>query len=56
MIYDPTVGSGGILVHAAEYLLERGNPVMQARYFTQEMNSGNAAIGKIGSVPHSLEA
>ena len=55
-IYDPTAGSGGMLVHVAEYLREQGNLVTHARYFAQEMNWGNAAIGKINSVLHGLEA
>ena len=55
-IYDPTAGSGGMLVHAADYLCERGNLATHARYFAQEMNWGNAAIGKINSVLHGLEA
>ena len=55
-IYDPTAGSGGMLVHAADYLRERGNLATHALYFGQEMNWGNAAIGKINSVLHGLEA
>ena len=55
-IYDPTAGSGGMLVHAADYLRERGHLATHARYFAQEMNWGNAAIGKINSVLHGLEA
>ena len=55
-IYDPTGGSGGMLVHAAEYLREQGHLATQARYFAQEMNWSNAAIGKINSVLHGLEA
>lgn len=55
-IYDPTSGSGGMLVHAAQYLRERGSYPTAARYFAQEMNWGNAAIGKINSVLHGLEA
>ena len=55
-IYDPTVGSGGMLVHAANYLREHGHLATHARYFGQEMNWGNAAIGKINSVLHGLEA
>ena len=55
-IYDPTGGSGGMLVHAADYLRERGNSATHARYFAQEMNWGNAAIGRINSVLHGLEA
>ena len=55
-IYDPTGGSGGMLVHAAEYLREHGHLATHARYFAQEMNWSNAAIGKINSVLHGLEA
>ena len=55
-IYDPTAGSGGMLVHAADYLREHEHLATHARYFAQEMNWGNAAIGKINSVLHGLEA
>lgn len=55
-VYDPTSGSGGMLVHAADYLREHGSHATSARYFAQEMNWGNAAIGKINSVLHGLEA
>ena len=55
-VYDPTGGSGGMLVHAADYLREGGHLATHARYFAQEMNWGNAAIGKINSVLHGLEA
>jgi type I restriction enzyme M protein len=55
-IYDPTGGSGGMLVHAGDYLREQGHHATSARYFAQEMNWGNAAIGKINSVLHGLEA
>jgi type I restriction enzyme M protein len=55
-VYDPTGGSGGMLVHAGDFLRERGEHATSARYFAQEMNWGNAAIGKINSVLHGLEA
>lgn len=55
-VYDPTSGSGGMLVHTADYLREHGHHPTSARYFAQEMNWGNAAIGKINSVLHGLEA
>ncbi|MDD5706593.1 MAG: N-6 DNA methylase [Kiritimatiellae bacterium] len=55
-IYDPTAGSGGMLVHSADYLREMGHHATAAQYFAQEMNWGNAAIGKINSVLHGLEA
>lgn len=55
-VYDPTSGSGGMLVHTADYLREQGYHATSAQYFAQEMNWGNAAIGKINSVLHGLEA
>lgn len=55
-VYDPTSGSGGMLVHTADYLREHGHHPTSASYFAQEMNWGNAAIGKINSVLHGLEA
>lgn len=54
-IYDPTCGSGGMLIHSADFLTEPGHPPTVARYFGQEMNWGNFAIGKINSVLHGLE-
>ena len=56
MIYDPTCGSGGMLIHSADFLREHGHNALAARYFGQEMNWGNFAIGKINSVLHGLEA
>jgi len=55
-VYDPTSGSGGMLAHTADYLREHGHHATSARYCAQEMNWGNAAIGKINSVLHGLEA
>jgi len=55
-IYDPTCGSGGMLVHAADYLRENNHKPNQAQYFGQELNWGNYAIAKINSVLHGLEA
>lgn len=55
-IYDPTCGSGGMLIHSADFLVEHNHRANAARYFGQEMNWGNFAIGKINSVLHGLEA
>lgn len=55
-IDDPTCGSGGMLIHSADFLIEHGHRPTAARYFGQEMNWGNFAIGKINSVLHGLEA
>jgi type I restriction enzyme M protein len=45
-----------MLVHSAEFLRENGHHATSAQYFGQEMNWGNAAICKINSVLHGLEA
>jgi type I restriction enzyme M protein len=55
-VYDPTCGSGGMLIHSADYLREQAHNALAAQYFGQEMNWGNFAIGKINSVLHGLEA
>lgn len=55
-IYDPTSGSGGMLIHSADFLRQNGHHATSALYYAQEMNWGNAAIGKINSVLHGLEA
>jgi type I restriction enzyme M protein len=55
-VYDPTCGSGGMLVHSADFLRENGHHATAAQCFGQEMNWGNAAICKINSVLHGLEA
>ena len=55
-IYDPTFGSLGMLIHSADYIRETGHHATAAQYYAQEMNWGNAAIGKINSVLHGLEA
>ena len=43
-VYDPTGGSGSMLVHCADYLREQGHHVTSAQYFAQEMNWGNASL------------
>ena len=55
-VYDPTCGSGGMLVHSADFLREGDHRANTVQFFGQEMNWGNAAIGKINSVLHGLEA
>ncbi|MCP4403829.1 MAG: SAM-dependent DNA methyltransferase, partial [bacterium] len=55
-IYDPTCGSGGMLIHSADFLIENGHRPNAVQYFGQEMNWSNFAIAKINSVLHGLEA
>ncbi len=55
-IYDPTCGSGGMLVHSADFLKERGHKPNLIQCFGQEMNWQTYAIAKINVILHGLEA
>ena len=55
-VYDPTCGSGGMLVHSGEYLKEQGHRPQQLRYFGQEMNWQTLAIARINAILHGLDA
>jgi type I restriction enzyme M protein len=41
-VYDPTCGSGGMLIHSADLLREHGHQPNAAAYFGQEMNWRNS--------------
>ena len=56
LVYDPTVGSGGMLIGASKFLISNGYKPNQAQYFGQESNWSNFALGKINSILHNLEA
>ncbi len=43
-VYDPTCGSGGMLIHSADFLKENGHGPDQLRYFGQELNWSTYAI------------
>jgi type I restriction enzyme M protein len=55
-IYDPTCGSGGMLVHSADFLKEQGHKPNLIQCFGQEMNWQTYAIAKINVILHGLEA
>jgi type I restriction enzyme M protein len=55
-VYDPTCGSGGMLVHSADFLQEQGHSPDQIRYYGQEMNWQTYAIARINTILHGLEA
>jgi type I restriction enzyme M protein len=55
-VYDPTCGSGGMLVHSADFLTEQGHRPDQVRYHGQEMNWSTYAIARINMILHGLEA
>src|SRR6516162_2728912 len=55
-IYDPTGGSGGMLIHAADFLIENGSRPEFLRYYPQELNWSTYAIARINVILHGLEA
>ena len=55
-ICDPTVGSGGMLIYAAQYVREHGGEVRNLALHGQERNLGTLAIGKLNLLLHGLGA
>jgi len=57
-IYDPTVGSGGFLLEAYDYLKQKsGEKVAKTLYFYgQELNISTFAIAKINMFLHGLDS
>ena len=55
-VYDPTCGSGGMLIHSADFLMEQGHRPDEIRYRGQEMNWSTYAIARINMILHGLEA
>lgn len=56
-VYDPTCGSGGMLVHAHDFLKEQGErSSLMVRYYAQEMVWSTYAIAKINMILHGMEA
>jgi type I restriction enzyme M protein len=55
-VYDPTCGSGGMLVESARYIAEQGGKkggLLDASLFGQEKNLGTWAICKINMILHN---
>ena len=53
-IYDPTVGSGGMLIRARHYLKEHGEDPRNLSLYGQEMNLNTWAICKMNMFLHSV--
>jgi type I restriction-modification system DNA methylase subunit len=49
-------GSGGMLIHAADFLIENGSRPEFLRYSAQELNWFTYAIARINVILHGLEA
>ena len=55
-VYDPTLGSAGMLIHSTDFLSENGHNPDQLRYYGQELNWSTYAIARINVILHGLEA
>ena len=55
-ICDPTAGSGGMLIYAAQYVQQHGGDIRDLALHGQERNLGTLAIGKLNLLLHGLRA
>ena len=53
-IYDPTVGSGGMLIQSKNYLLQNGAGTFDIKLFGQENNLGTWTICKLNMFLHGF--
>lgn len=54
-VYDPACGSGGMLVEAANEVLEAGGSLTQMRFFGQEKILTTSAIARMNLLLHDIE-
>ncbi len=54
-VYDPAVGSGGMLIEAAAEVIEAGGSVAQMRFFGQEVQLTTSAIARMNLFLHDIE-
>ena len=54
-VYDPACGSGGMLVEAANEVMESGGSLRQMRFYGQEVNLTTAAIARMNLFLHDIE-
>jgi type I restriction enzyme M protein len=54
-IYDPACGSGGMLVEAANEVIEAGGSLAQMRFYGQEVNLTTAAIARMNLFVPDIE-
>ena len=55
-ICDPTAGSAGMLIYAAQYVAEQGGDARNLVLHGQERNLGTLAIGKLNLLLHGLRS
>ena len=54
-VYDPACGSAGMLIEAANEVVQSGGKVGQMRFYGQEVNQTSAAIGRMNLLIHEVE-
>lgn len=55
-VYDPCMGSGGMLIHAKEYLEEQGGDPRRLNLFGQEASGSVWAIAKMNMLLHGVNS
>ncbi|WP_017429309.1 type I restriction-modification system subunit M [Vreelandella jeotgali] len=55
-VYDPCMGSGGMLIHAKEYLEEQGADPRRLNLFGQEASGSVWAIAKMNMMLHGISS
>jgi type I restriction enzyme M protein len=53
-IYDPTCGSGGMLIKSLTYLKDKGEEWRDVKVYGQEINVGTAAIARMNLYLHGI--
>ena len=53
-IYDPTCGSGGMLIKSLTYLKDKGEEWRDVKVYGQEINAGTAAIARMNLYLHGI--
>jgi type I restriction enzyme M protein len=53
-VYDPCSGSGGMLIHAREYVEEHGGDPLDLALYGQEYNGGTWAISQMNMILHGI--
>ncbi len=55
-IYDPTVGSGGMLIQCSQYVSEQGGDGSDLDFYGQDSDGGVVSIAKMNLILHNLQS
>jgi type I restriction enzyme M protein len=55
-IYDPTVGSGGMLIQCSQYVDEQGGDGTDLDFYGQDSDGGVVSIAKMNLILHNLQS